>query len=446
MTKGPTTAYVIDGMALLQSLNDTLFTTFDDIGYQVLKHMKVILNGNLSIQAIALGFDRYDNQHSIKQMERIRRGDEIGATYIIKGSRSAPSYRRFMRNSSNKAALAAFICNFLVSKSPELLADDQQIILAGGFVDGHIAKCVTKETVSDLQDLFSSQEEADTCLILHAIHFSSSFNCIIHVIVRSDDTDVLVLTLYYVSKGMLGSSVYIHAGHATQVTDRHRYIPINTIVENVGHHLCENLPAAHTLTGCDTTSSFFRIGKCKAYTRLLGHIKQNPSALKKFGLSNNLQDDAAAACAYMLHVYGDKKCDTFDQLRYVLASTTDKSAAELPPTEDAFIQHVMRARYQVAIWCQSHVPNQVVWEPIGNGWKLSDCSCLEPVMYTKEAAPIEVQDLTHLYCSDHGCNVSGKCQCLQSGLKCTEFCTCDEECQNSISAESDEDDKLEIKM
>ena len=38
-----------------------------------------------------------------------------------------------------------------------------------------------------------------------------------------------------------------------------------------------------------------------------------------------------------------------DALRYKLASTTDSSAANLPPTEYAFQQHVSRAMYQTAV-------------------------------------------------------------------------------------------------
>ena len=33
--------------------------------------------------------------------------------------------------------------------------------------------------------------------------------------------------------------------------------------------------------------------------------------------------------------------DTFDELRYTMAMTTDKSATMLPPTEDAFKEHVL---------------------------------------------------------------------------------------------------------
>ena len=124
-------------------------------------------------------------------------------------------------------------------------------------------------------------------------------------------------------------------------------------------------------------------------------------------------------------------CITF---RYVLASTSDRPAACLPPTEDAFKHHVMRARYQVSLWKQSHLPHPEVWSPIGSGWKRTkDLSSLEPTMFDTEAAPLEVRNLTHLYCTDTNCNVNAKCHGLQSGLTCTELCSCQAECGNKTA-------------
>ena len=96
-----------------------------------------------------------------------------------------------------------------------------------------------------------------------------------------------------------------------------------------------------------------------------------------------------------------------------------------PPTDDAFAQHVLRARFQTLVWCQSHETSPNLPNPVGLGWKQNDVGGMEPVRYTKDAAPIEVRDLTHLYCNDKTCSGSGKCLCVSSGLPCTSFCSCD---------------------
>jgi hypothetical protein len=104
----------------------------------------------------------------------------------------------------------------------------------------------------------------------------------------------------------------------------------------------------------------------------------------------------------VLLLYGQrgKNCYTLDELRYSLASTTDKAAAMLPPTEDAFKQHVLRSLFQVTIWHQSHVAKPEVADPVGHGWTRGEDGTLQHKLYEKDCAPIQVRDITHLYCSD----------------------------------------------
>ena len=134
--------------------------------------------------------------------------------------------------------------------------------------------------------------------------------------------------------------------------------------------LCESLPAAHALTGCDSTSSLYQVGKRVDYTKLLEHVNNGNFSLTTFGIQNDVEADVSSARSYVLSLYGKKAktCSSLDQLRYLMASTTDKPASQLPPTEDAFKQHVLRARYQTSIWCQSHIANPSLASPVGNGW------------------------------------------------------------------------------
>ena len=69
---------------------------------------------------------------------------------------------------------------------------------------------------------------------------------------------------------------------------------------------------------------------------------------------------------------------------------------------------------------------------------------MEPVLYVKDPTPIEVRDLTHLYCRDELCNGPQKCHCTASRLRCTEFCACGgAQCGNEkqMVIESDTDDE-----
>lgn len=49
-----------------------------------------------------------------------------------------------------------------------------------------------------------------------------------------------------------------------------------------------------------------------------------------------------AARHFVGQLYKQKSCTNLDELRYNMTMKTKKSAAELPPTEDAFWQHVLR--------------------------------------------------------------------------------------------------------
>ena len=47
--------------------------------------------------------------------------------------------------------------------------------------------------------------------------------------------------------------------------DKLRFIPIHTVATKLGEEVCCLLPAFHALTGCDTTSGLYQIGKRKAW-------------------------------------------------------------------------------------------------------------------------------------------------------------------------------------
>ena len=55
---------------------------------------------------------------------------------------------------------------------------------------------VTFDSVSDGLELYSSQEEADTRIIIMILHAVSNARDFTRIVVRADDTDILVLLVY----------------------------------------------------------------------------------------------------------------------------------------------------------------------------------------------------------------------------------------------------------
>ena len=80
--------------------------------------------------------------------------------------------------------------------------------------------------VQPMSELESTQEEADTQMLLHSLHAARSrFASVVRV---SEDIDVLVLLLAF--KSCIPSSVFIKCGSQTRVT----YIEVSRIVERLG--------------------------------------------------------------------------------------------------------------------------------------------------------------------------------------------------------------------
>jgi ABC-type hemin transport system ATPase subunit len=64
------------------------------------------------------------------------------------------------------------------------------------FSNPEYVKKVEGQTAFDCVGLNSSQEEADTCIILHALNMNNQFkdkNVMGRIVIKSPDTDVLIL-------------------------------------------------------------------------------------------------------------------------------------------------------------------------------------------------------------------------------------------------------------
>ena len=132
------------------------------------------------------------------------------------------------------------------------------------------------------------------------------------------------------------------------------------------------LPVAHSLTGCDTTSSFFDIGKKTVYKIL----KQNTT---KYQTLTNLASSDVDACveagrllvADLYDPKGSAKSVHRDlnKLRVKLALSKDSSLVKLPPSEAAFRQHILRVALQVYVWTHANEAKPPPRSPLEYGWR-----------------------------------------------------------------------------
>jgi hypothetical protein len=204
--------------------------------------------------------------------------------------------------------------------------------------------------------LNSSQEEADTRIILHALNMSNQFkdkNVMGRIVIKSPDTDVLVLLVHYFSRMSNTSELWFQTGTITALKDGRRYIPVHDLCKSLSAVLCRILPAAHALTGCDTTSAMFGIGKKSVYKLL----KESPDEFKdlcKLG-DSDVETAVDASRKLVSNLYDQKgkskKCHSdLNKLRFKLSTSKDCSLVRLPPCESLFLQHVLRSILQTKIW------------------------------------------------------------------------------------------------
>ena len=181
-------------------------------------------------------------------------------------------------------------------------------------------------------------------MLLHAIHADKVFaesGVKGRIIIKSPDTDVLVLCVHYFSKLQHTQELWFQTGTVSSTKDRRRYIPVHEINSTLSPVFTNILPAAHAVTGCDTTSL----------------LKENPDY---FQYLSNLADcdvdvSVTAARRLVIKLYDSRRKikaedENLNKLRTRLATVKSACFAKLPPCEATFKQHVLRASLQTFVW------------------------------------------------------------------------------------------------
>ena len=115
---------------------------------------------------------------------------------------------------------------------------------------------MTSDASSEVDTLFTTQEEVDTRMLLHANMQLKSLHS--SIIISSEDTDVFIICLSFVHN--FPCQVYIKCG----TKSRERFVDVKKVAAAVGHDICSALPVVHSFTGCDTVSAFGGKGKVSA--------------------------------------------------------------------------------------------------------------------------------------------------------------------------------------
>ena len=126
---------------------------------------------------------------------------------------------------------------------------------------------------------------------------------------------------------------------------------INKWCRSKAWKILEHIPAAHTLTGCDTTSARSGIGKARMFN-LLSKFK---GSLSGFGDQYAETDQVLRQCdAFVASIYSNEE-STMNGLRCRMWKKMAQEKirnipllCKLRPTEPALHQHYLRAHLQTA--------------------------------------------------------------------------------------------------
>jgi hypothetical protein len=125
--------------------------------------------------------------------------------------------------------------------------------IAGSFGNQEIVKVVSDQEVFDLN---STQEEADTRMILQTLHADKRLKELGkqgRIIIKTSDTDVIVLCIYFDKQMTNTSELWLQMGNVSSVKDGRRFLPIHELCSFLSEITCRVLPGAHALFSLGVT-------------------------------------------------------------------------------------------------------------------------------------------------------------------------------------------------
>ena len=108
----------------------------------------------------------------------------------------------------------------------------------------------------------NAKEDADVLIVHTALELANTCD----VFLIGEDTDLLVLLCYHAD--IHSNRIYFKSESKQAVARKIRVWDITKTKIVLGEEICRLLPALHAMTGCDTTSRLFGIGKGAAIKKV----------------------------------------------------------------------------------------------------------------------------------------------------------------------------------
>ena len=405
---------VVDGMADLQALDKPEYVK---TCLQLADHfIERFWEKYETYDEVHLVFDRYDiGDVSLKASTRERRlaGNKAVAYHITDTSSIAKvSMKNLLAHVKTKDEMTTYLAEKILQHA---------VLHRKNLVVAWRDKADASHKIVNLN---SSQEEADTKILLHAVNTANNGASSLRI--HCSDTDVLVLAIRR----------FPQLPPDTCMVTATREIHIGPIYRALGPSKSAALPGFHAFTGADITGKFAGKGKITCWKEFekLDDNDDIVSAFMQLGSAESPSEATVTALeAFVCRLYVPRtKLTTVADARWWLFKRKQAQAENLPPTKDALIPAIARAHHQALVWYNDVVSLPEIPSPLNYGWSLAD-GIFSAVMTPAPPAPEAVTQLVKCGCRQTRC-ANNQCKCKKNGLSCTEFCTCSEEedpCSNA---------------
>ena len=404
-------ALVVDAMAIVQGLGTSPIKDCFCLGDIFLTVLTELSQGFQEMHVI---FDHYDVVDSLKKATRERRskGSQVGYNVCMDSTPVKPNLKSFLSSQKTKHHLTLYLAGRLM-RAASCFSSDIVVSTSERVQSSH----------QDMSHLKTSQEEADTIVILHAVDLAKRG---MNITIFSLDTDVFILALSRTEE--LGDVVFL-----TGNKSKRRSIHLQDIVIKLGEPKARALPGFHAFTGSDVCGKFSGKGKISCWQTFCKAPQNVIDSFTKLGEAELTESTFKGLEEFVCRLYRQMKSETKDvaTLRWEMFCKAQAEAQNLPPTRAALLEHTKRAQFQARIWKTADVPNPSIGTPNDYGWVTSADGYM-PKVTSLDPAPKAVLSLINCACTKSQCSTN-RCSCKRNNMLCTELCRCRVEgtnCQN----------------
>ena len=167
------------------------------------------------------------------------------------------------------------------------------------------------------------------------------------VLIRSVDTDVVVLAVNAAYRFSVEIFVAFGTGNSFRCTEAHQ------LAQKLGPEKCIAILLFHSFTGCDTTSFFSARGKMSAWTvwGLFDDVTKVFCALPMNPENIHTEMPVLERFVVLLYHKTNSKLEVNESL-FELFSAMNRQIDNIPPTAASLVEHTKRAVLQANIWHQ----------------------------------------------------------------------------------------------